>query len=138
MQNVSNLSVNKDDSDETKLMFTKALFQATISKISERFFFCYMNLFQQYLITRFARENKDVEVHDDILERTVPNIVFILNQRHMKEIMHRKIQNDNERQKMLILQSQVNEQYYSMLKECGVASQLDQSISGEFMHVKSP
>ena len=114
------------------------MFQTSIAILVEMVFFFYMFMFQLYLITRFASENKDVEVHDDILKRTVPNIVFILNQRHMKEIMHRKIENDNERQKMLILQSQVNEQYYSMLKECGVASQLDQSISGEFMHVKSP
>ena len=96
-----------------------------------------MTLFQQYLITRFARVNKDAQVHDDILKRTVPSIVFILNQRHMKEIMHHAIENDNERQKLLILQAQVNEHYYAMLKECGVASQLESSISGEFMHVGS-
>ncbi len=55
----------------------------------------------------------------------------------MKEIMHHTIENDNQRQKLLILQAQVNEQYYSMLKECGVAAHLDQQIYGEFMRVKS-
>ena len=138
MQHAINLTVHKDDSAETKLMYTKAMFQASIAITVERVFFFYMTLFQLYLITRFAKENNDVDVHDDILEKTVPNIVFILNQRHMKEIMHHSIENDNERRKLLILQAQVNEQFYAMLKESGVAAQLDQQIYGEFMHVLSP
>ena len=105
MQHAVNLSVHKDDSAETKLMYTKAMFQASIAITVERVFFLYMTLFQLYLITRFAKENNDVDVHDDILEKTVPNIVFILNQRHMKEIMHHTIENDNERRKLLILQA---------------------------------
>ena len=105
VQHVANLSVNKDDSDETKLIYTKAMFQTSIAILVEMVFFFYMFMFQLYLITRFASENKDVEVHDDILKRTVPNIVFILNQRHMKEIMHHTIENDNERRKLLILQA---------------------------------
>ena len=47
-----------------------------------------------YLILMFARENKNAEITDPILERRVPNIVFLQNQKLLKEALKEKLELD--------------------------------------------
>ena len=54
----------------------------------------YMNLFLLYLVVSFAKENKTTETKDPILGRKVPNIVFLQNQRLLKELVKEKLEND--------------------------------------------
>ena len=54
----------------------------------------YMNLFLLYLVVSFAKENKTTETKDPILGRKVPSIVFLQNQRLLKELVKEKLEND--------------------------------------------
>ena len=92
-------------SNEHMLRSQKADFNMYIVITIEVCFFYYMLSFLLYLITCFAKENKVVEVHDTLLGRKVPTIVYLQNKRLMKDAIQRKVERDSETQKALILQA---------------------------------
>ena len=110
----------------------KADFNMFIVKAIEEFFLCYMTSFLLYLITCFAKENKVYEVHDTLLGKKVPTIVYLQNKRLMKDAMKWKVERDSENQKALILQAKLNDEVYRMLKEYETAK-FEERISMEFM-----
>ena len=50
-----------------------------IGIIVQHIFELYVNVFLLYLVVRFARENKNAETKDPILDRNVPSIVSLRN-----------------------------------------------------------
>ena len=58
-----------------------------------------MNTFLLYLVAKFARENHGAKSKQDpILGKRVPSMVFLRNQRLLKEVLREKIE-DGERVK---------------------------------------
>ena len=119
-------------SDRDMLRYQKATFSMFMFKATETLFFYYMLYFLLYLITCFAKENKVDEVHDTLLGRKVPTIVYLQNKRLMKDAIQRKVEHDSENRKALLLQAKLNEEVYSMLKEFETAK-FEEKISMEFM-----
>ena len=64
---------------DASLKEAKALYFYFMNSIVEFTFYVYMNCFLMYLIVMFARENKNAESMDPILEKRVPNIVYLQN-----------------------------------------------------------
>ena len=93
----------------------------------------YINCFLVYLIRRFAVENKNAEVRDPILGKEVPNLVFLQNQKLLKEALKDKLELDKREKKNLILQAQKTEYMHNMLRQIGIADLLDEQIGTQFI-----
>ena len=85
------------------------------------------------MISRFAVENKNAEVKDPILGKNVPNLVFLQNQKLLKEALKDKLELDKREKKNLILQAQKTEYMYDMLRQIGIADHLDEQIGTQFI-----
>ena len=68
------------------------------------------------MISRFAVENKNAEVKDPILGKNVPNLVFLQNQKLLKEALKDKLELDKYEKENLVLQAQKTEYMYDMLR----------------------
>ena len=65
-----------------------------------------------YMILRFAREKNNTSMQDPILERNVPNIVFLQNQRLLKEILKQKFKDEKMMKEVLVNRAQNNEHMF--------------------------
>ena len=52
----------------------------------------YVSSFFLFLIVKFAKEEKNAEAEDPILGKSVPNVVFLQNQKLLKEALKRYIE----------------------------------------------
>ena len=95
----------------------------------------YTNIFFLYLIQRFIKQSTSasVSVKDPILDRDVPNIVLLQNQKLVSEAVKDKLQSDQDRKDQLRLRAQMNDFMYKLLREEGLNAQLDEVIGGEFI-----
>ena len=92
-----------------------------------------MNAFLVLLVVKFARQNKSSETKDPILGRKVPSIVFLRNIQLVKESMKEWLDNAKKKKEAIMLQAQLNEYMYAMLRQNGVAARLDENIGIEFI-----
>ena len=65
--------------NEIYIKYQKLYFAITIISTVEFYVLIYLNVFFLYLITKFAKESKYAETFDPILNKQVPNIVFLQN-----------------------------------------------------------
>ena len=83
--NLSNDPALKDEKEHNKLMHIKYRLAYSSFSITSHIFDMYVTIFMLWLITTFARESVNAETRDGILDKKVPNLVFIMNQRLMKQ-----------------------------------------------------
>lgn len=73
-----------DEKEHNTLMKLKYHMAFSSFKITYDLFNTYVTIFLLWLITKFARESVDAETKDGILDKKVPNLVFIMNHRLLK------------------------------------------------------
>ena len=92
-----------------------------------------MNVFLLYLVIKFAMESARTETKDLILEKKVPHIVFLQNQKLMTDLLKDKLENDKEAKESLKQKAELNEYMYNIMKNHGVVCRLDEAIGVEFI-----
>ena len=80
--------------NETYIKYLKWYFIASPFSIVDFFVYVYMNVFFLYLIAKFAKENKYAETFDPILNKQVPNIVFLQNKKLVQDWLKAKLDVD--------------------------------------------
>ena len=65
--------------NDVYIKYLKWYFAYTLISTVGFYVFVYLNVFFLYLITKFAKESKYAETFDPILNKQVPNIVFLQN-----------------------------------------------------------
>ena len=90
-----------------------------------------MDLFLIYLLFRFTRE-KQYMMKDSVLGRDVPSIVFINNQRLIRESCVLRMEHESDELVELKAQAEINEFLYRQLKNSGITSRLGEEIGIEF------
>ena len=69
------------------------------------------------MIIRFTKVERQAQVKDRILNKKVPNFVYLQNQRLTKEMMKQKLSDDKMIRQELIRRAQVNEYIFTTLRE---------------------
>ena len=101
----------------------------------ENLFYNYMTLFLMYLIIKFSADKLVEERQDPCLGRNVPVIVYIQNQKLIKDAVKNELTMNAQKKKAIIAQAQRNEYMYAILKENGIAVRTDEQIGIEFFEM---
>ena len=91
-----------------------------------------MDLFLIYLLIRFTRGNQVASLNDTILGRVVPNIVFINNQKLLKEACIKNLEFNSLQMMDLKAKAEANEFLYYKILESGMTARIDEDIGIEF------
>ena len=74
-----------------------------------------------------------MELEDKVLGKKVPSIVFIQNQKLLKDAFKNELTNDARARKALRVQAQVNDYLFTMMRRNGIALQMDENIGTAFI-----
>ena len=95
-------------------------------------FLLQMDLFLIYLITRFTRPNQGQRMPDTVLGRDVPRIVFVNNQKMLKEAYINRLNAEDNLRADLRKRAEANEFLYYRMKEIGLMCRIDEEVGFHF------
>lgn len=87
-------TMNQIDTPEEQLTLLKLEFAGTSVGLFNTVYSTYMEIFLLYLIMVFTRERQNLEMTDTVLGKKVPSIVFIQNQKLLKDTIKNELTND--------------------------------------------
>ena len=99
-----------------------------ISYIVLSLLYFYTAFFLLYLVVRFSNFERH-QVHDDLLGKEVPAMVYIQNQALAKEYILLTLESDDAKKQHLKLTAEINENMFYILRRNGVSACMDEAIS---------
>ena len=120
---------------EARLSSLKYHFVGLILQITQFIWDTYTTVFLIYVIYKFSAEGKSAKVHDNILGKEVSSLVFIKNQRLVREAYKKGLTYDDEIEQEIRARAQLNEHMHYLLKKHGVVMKMDEDISVSFMYM---
>ena len=94
----------------------------------------YTALFLLFLIYRFANFERHQEIHDELLGKKVPTMVYVMNQNLARENLRLNIEYDESKKQRLKLSADINEHMFYVLRKNGIAATMDEAIGSEFVN----
>ena len=72
---------------------------------------------------------------DSVLNKEVPSIVFLQNQKMLTDAWIEGLEQDEVKKQEIVRNAQINEFMYTILKEEGVVMSIDENVGLQFVHV---
>ena len=94
----------------------------------------YVSIFLVFVIYKFSAEDVVEEVDDLILGKKVHAVVFMKNQKLLQDAIKNELTLNDENEKTIRLNAQMNEHMHYMLKKQGIVLKMDEAITVSFIN----
>ena len=118
-----------------KLEILKAYFKFAITVGLQAIFQLYNAIFIFYLLLKQTKPREKQEAIDSVLNRKVPSVVFIQNQKLLTKEWTDAMEIDAEKKKEIVRNAQINEYIYAMLKDNDLLASIDEDVGFQFFNI---
>ena len=91
----------------------------------------YNVLFMYFLLIKQTQQGKKAKATDDILEKQVPDVVYVLNKKLLEAY-----EKEEERNQQIREEAQINEYLYYKSQEWGYSFKLDEDVGFTFLQIR--